>query len=244
MNSKEKVLVFDLDGTLYNINNGYMKHIRQNIFNMMVAKGYATSVEEATELWRPLFKKYNQSFKGLREGGYYFSNDDYWVNHRAGIEQFFTKDAALSELLKSLPHKKVIFTNAREKEAMGIMHLLGIDNYFDHVFGADFMGEVCKPQVESFQLLLKALDVQPENVVYFEDSVKNLRMASSIGIQCILINGETATEEGVFVQNSVDVDRKKTETGLLPGLDFSVLSVVSTLSDGGSELRATCPSLF
>jgi FMN phosphatase YigB (HAD superfamily) len=35
---EEKVLVFDLDGTLYDASNGYVEHIRSNIFDFMRQK--------------------------------------------------------------------------------------------------------------------------------------------------------------------------------------------------------------
>ena len=135
-------LVFDLDGTLYNICNGYMQHIRQNIFDLMASKGYAATTEEAEQLWRPLFKLHNQSFKGLREGGYVFGDDEYWVNHRGGMEAYFSHDESLLQLLNSLPHRKVIFTNCREQEAERILELLGVRQCFDTVYGAD-LWEMC-----------------------------------------------------------------------------------------------------
>ena len=54
-------LIFDLDGTLYDADNGYVTNIRCNIFNFLVQKGHAETVEEAEGIWRPNFKKYNQN---------------------------------------------------------------------------------------------------------------------------------------------------------------------------------------
>lgn len=232
-------LVFDLDGTLYDIDNGYLQHIRSNIFRMMVGKGYSQNVEDAERLWHPLFKKHNQSFKGLREGGYPFEADEYWGNHRAGFEKFFSHEESLVQLLTSLPHKKVIFTNCREKEAIQIMKIMGIDTCFDAVYGSDFMGDVCKPQKESFEMLLEALQVSPENIIFFEDSVKNLCTAQQLGFQCVLIASATAKEEGASIMHVEDSDYQCTISGFL-----APITVINSLNDGGRQLRAALPDLF
>lgn len=233
-----KCLVFDLDGTLYDINNGYLQHIRSNIFKMMVAKKYGQTPQEAETLWKPLFKKHNQSYKGLREGGYPFEPDEYWVNHRAGVENYFAKDVALSELLLALPHKKVIFTNCREKEAIQIMKLMGIDNCFDAVYGSDFMGDICKPQKESFELLFDELQLSPKDMIYFEDSVKNLCTAQQLGMECVLINSPTAGEEGSTIVPTADEYRCSIDGFSEP------ITVITSLNDGGTQLRSALPDLF
>ena len=232
-------LLFDLDGTLYDISNGYLQHIRANIFRLMVEKGYAPTEEEAEELWRPLFKAHNQSFKGLREGGYMIENDEYWEKHRGGMEKFFAEDEPLRKLLLELPHRKVIFTNCREKEAIRIMEILNIHDCFDKVYGADFMGSVCKPQAESFELVLADLGIESQNILYFEDSVKNLRTAEQLGLQCVLINSETANEEGVTI-TAADSNPYLCK---ISGFRRDI-TVLTTLNDGGEQLRSAVPWLF
>lgn len=232
-------LLFDLDGTLYDISNGYMQHIRENIFHLMVAKGFANTPERAEALWKPLFKAHNQSFKGLREGGYWIENDEYWEKHRGGMENFFTPDAPLRKLLLELPHRKVIFTNCREKEAIRIMEILNIHDCFDKVYGADFMGDVCKPQRESFERVLADLGTASENILYFEDSVKNLRTAEQLGMRCVLINSETANEEGV----TITAMHNNPHLCSISGFERHV-TVLNTLNDGGEQLRSAVPGLF
>ena len=117
-----KVLVFDLDGTLYDADNGYVKCIRQNVFQFMVEKGFASTVNDAEEIWKPLFKKYNQTYKGLIEGGYEFEKEEYWSRHRSQTSSYFKQDDKLIQLFNSFkPIKKVIFTNCREKEAKELL---------------------------------------------------------------------------------------------------------------------------
>jgi FMN phosphatase YigB (HAD superfamily) len=103
----------------------------------------------AEEIWRPLFRQYNQSYKGLRQGGFQFDRDEYWRCHRRGVENFLSENVALGAMLAELPHRKVIFTNCREREASEALVALGIESHFERIFGADFLADSCKVGLES-----------------------------------------------------------------------------------------------
>ena len=61
-----------------------MLNNRRNIFNFMVEKGFASSVEHAEGIWKPLFQD-NQSYKALRVGGGFdIDKDEFWSSHRKG----------------------------------------------------------------------------------------------------------------------------------------------------------------
>lgn len=112
-------------------------------------KELVTRDVSAEEIWRPLFQQYNQSYKGLRQGGYIFDREEYWRYHRQGVENFLTENQDLQEMLEVLPQKKIIFTNCREKEALEALKALGIDKYFDKIYGADFLQDYCKVRLFS-----------------------------------------------------------------------------------------------
>jgi FMN phosphatase YigB (HAD superfamily) len=145
-------------------------------------------------------------------------------------------DPVLRELLQRLPYKKVIFTNCREEEANRILDLLGVRDCFNATYGATFLGEICKPEEACFEKLLTTLELRAGEVLYFEDSVKNLRTADKLGMPCVLVHSETASEEGA------QIDRERS-VGHVEGFDNPVV-VVDTLNDGGRQLRAALPRLF
>lgn len=49
---------------------------------------FGIPIEKAEEVWRPLFRKYNQSLRGLRAGGFDIEAEEYWDCLRAGAEHF------------------------------------------------------------------------------------------------------------------------------------------------------------
>jgi beta-phosphoglucomutase-like phosphatase (HAD superfamily) len=76
------------------------------------------------------------------------------------------------------------------------------------------------------------LGVPAEAVVFFEDSLKNLRRGHSLGMRTVLVEGMTAKEE---------TEEASAGEGSCPPY---VHVAVSTLTDGGQELRIKFPELF
>mmetsp|Transcript_1301 Transcript_1301/g.3311 ORF Transcript_1301/g.3311 Transcript_1301/m.3311 type:complete len:283 (-) Transcript_1301:409-1257(-) len=212
------VLLFDLDGTLYDHSCGYEEEIHSNIFKFMVeSRGgkfdAITTLEEAKQAWKPIFDKYNLTKRGLLGEGYVFDSKYYDEYIRKGAAKYFSKDDALRAFLESFPSrmKKVVFTNAPESSANEILHLLGVSDLFDAVLGTDFLeSRVCKPEPEAFAKVLGYLFPVVENtnnslssiaarnrrICYFEDSFKNLQAGKKLGFRTVFITSETLASEG------------------------------------------------
>jgi putative hydrolase of the HAD superfamily len=194
----ETVLVFDLDGCLYPLSTGYVKHIRDNIYRFMEEKGFVEEGKTAYETWLPLFKKYNQTFRALKSAGYEFDEDAYWEYHRRGTKDFLKEDKGLRSWLESLPHRKVVFTNCAETQARDALAALGVEDCFSDVLGAKMMGDVCKPEVKAFEMMMEKIGVtDASQICYFEDSYKNMKAGMNLGMKTVFVDSETAREEGV-----------------------------------------------
>ena len=202
------LLLFDLDGTLYDHACGYEEEIHSNIFKFMVEMSGGkfntiTTVDEAQRVWQPMFDKYNLTKRALIGEGYVFDSKYYDTFVRKGADKYFVKDDQLREFLESFPSemKKVVFTNAPESSANEILNLLGVDDLFDHVLGTDFLeyGSICKPDPKAFTKVMNYLNVSPSEyhrVCYFEDSFKNLKAGKNLGFRTVFITSETLENEG------------------------------------------------
>jgi len=218
------VLLFDLDGTLYQ-NEDYLNHCRQQVFRFMSTELGVPS-EEAPILWRELFKKYNQSLRALRTR-WEFDTDHYWRFVREGTSRYIKQDPQLRRTLLGMPAAKYVFTNCREVEAQEALECLGVADLFDGIFGADFLGEVCKPEPAAFVKVLTRLGIDGSRAVFFEDSFKNLATAVRFDMGTVLVRGFTAREEGVTRDQMRRIDAH-----------------VRTLADGGAELKEYMHHLF
>lgn len=219
-------LLFDLDGTLYPIENGYEEKVRERVFEFMVDELKVSSVEQAKEMWWEHFKVYNQTLRSLRQGmGFEFDREKYWSHIRGDPADFLQANFDALEMLRSFPGcKKFVFTNCAEKQAIEALQVLGLEGEFDGVYGADFMGDVCKPERAAFEAVCARAKIEPNGTVFFEDSVKNLVTAKEMGFTTVLVRGKTAAEEAG--QNG----------GFKPDATISAVNL--------KELREALPGLF
>jgi putative hydrolase of the HAD superfamily len=220
-----ELLLFDLDGTLYDQACGYEDEVHSNIFKFMAEStggkfDEISNVEEAKIVWKPIFDKYNLTKRGLVGEGYVFDSMVYDKFVRQGASKYIRRDPDLRLFLESLPHRKVIFTNAPESSANEILDLLGVSDLFEAVLGTDFLqNKVCKPERASFEKVLHHLDVAPNRVCYFEDSFKNLQAGKELGFTTVFITSETLENEGrskeelsqfdAVVENKVEMSLKQ-----------------------------------
>jgi pyrimidine 5'-nucleotidase len=197
--------VFDLDGTLYAIANGYEAACRRRVFDYMVRTcPNVATVDDAREIWARWFKKYNQTLRALRRGaGYEIDEDEYWRVTRGDAREHLAPSEDVRAFVESLPggrENKYVFTNCHETQAREALDALGLRDCFgDRVFGARGMGrECCKPEPEAFEKFFAAFGIAREDrskCVFFEDSLKNLRAAKAFGWTTVLVAGETFREE-------------------------------------------------
>lgn len=204
---KFDLLLFDLDGTLYDQACGYEANLHSNIFKFMVQAKSAkfdaiTTVQEAKMVWKPIFDKYNLTKRGLLAEGYHFDTQEYDRFIRQGVRQYIPKDPNLRLFLESLPTKrKVIFTNAPEESAREILEWLGVADLFEAVLGSNFMGDtLCKPEIAAFDKVLTHLGIPQSdsypNICYFEDSFKNLEAGRKLGFATVFVACATLQNEG------------------------------------------------
>ena len=200
------LLLFDLDGCLYDQTCGYVDNVHSNIFKFMVQQtgglfDRITTIDEAKFHWKPIFEKYNLTKRGLLGEGYKFDPVEYDRFIRQGASKFIQRDPDLRSFLLSLPQKrKVIFTNAPEESANEILEILGVADLFETVLGFDFLqNKVCKPEKLAFDMVLNHLGVQEADypkVCYFEDSFKNLVVGKEFGFGTVFVSSTTLKSEG------------------------------------------------
>ena len=241
-----RTLLFDLDGTLYSGDAGdrTKEYMTSRIFQYMVERTSSdsggdtkfdaiTTVEEAKAVWLPLFRRYNQSLRGLKAAGYVIDEGRWNAFFREGMEELLERDDALRACLESLPQRKVVFTNAPEASARKCLEALGVSDLFVHVYGAETMGsDRCKPERAAFEAVFSVLGVDVDDpgacaeICFFEDSVANARAGAALGMQTVLVECSTAQEEG-----EGDGGKLREEFG-------------AVVNDLGRELRKAAPGLW
>jgi len=223
---QDKVLIFDLDGTLYPNDGGYVDHIRENA-RKYIARKLSINEEDAEELRKKALATSNQTAKGLKTLGYDWDFEEFVDAMREDEDKFLKPDPRVRECLEALPQKKWILTNTREKHAKKALTCLGLNGLWEEVLGADFMDPACKPEEAAFVKVLDHIGAKAEDCVLFEDSLRNTRQAKSMGMMTVFIEG-TDPEQG-----------EGEGGGPAAEVSDGIISHVVT-----SQLKAALPSLF
>ncbi|KAH7440196.1 hypothetical protein KP509_04G095900 [Ceratopteris richardii] len=186
-------LIFDLDDTLYSSSTGIESCCSKNIVDFMVQR-LCIPVEGVEDLCLRLYKSHGTTMAGLIALGYAFDFDEYheFVHGRLPYH-VLREDPALRSLLLSLPHRKIVFTNADRVHASKVLSILGVEDCFEKVINFDTINPknsgriICKPSLEAFERAISIAGVDPAKTLFFDDSLRNIEAARLAGLRAVLV---------------------------------------------------------
>lgn len=161
--------------------------------------------EEASEKATELYLSHGTTLAGLVAHGAKIDYDQWHSEvHYDHIpyEQLIKPDPALRELLFSMDLPKYIFTNADKKHAEICMRCLGITDCFQGIIDFEHLHElaeaagvdtdehptvVCKPTAFAYELVFKKLGVAASEVLFFDDSARNIQAAHELGVMTVMV---------------------------------------------------------
>lgn len=175
--------VFDNDGTLYDdttLSEQFMK----------IAFAYYGSIlsipsdEIPNEIAR-LKKKWKTQFSIIavaKEYGIDFADAVNNTYFRVKLEEcrISNPDLVKSEVLNSLPGRKIVFTNNPSTWARRVLSYAGLLNCFSDIIGMEETRFCIKPQREAYRVVEerhKGFD----RIIFCDDSLKNLETARQLG---------------------------------------------------------------
>ncbi|WCJ23737.1 Haloacid dehalogenase-like hydrolase (HAD) superfamily protein [Euphorbia peplus] len=211
------VLMFDLDDTLYSSKVGIAEALRKNIDDFLVEKcGFAA--EKASNLRVELFKTYGSSLAGLRALGYNIDADDYhsFVHGRLPYE-LIKPDCQLRNLLRSIPQRKIIFTNSDRNHAIKALKRLGIEDCFEKIICFETMNPnlskssrpdefpvLLKPAMDAMKVAIHAADIDPNRTLFLDDNVRNVAAGKAMGLHTVLVGKSVKSKEADYGVENVN----------------------------------------
>ena len=133
----------------------------------------------------------------------------------------------LLQMLQSCPLQKIAFSNGPRKYVIRVLKTMGLyETIFndEKIFAVDDVLPHCKPEIDAFQTVFKRCNVTPEECVFVEDSMKNIRVGKSLGMKTILIAGKSRLS-GDNSDNVVN-ESEKSKMGDMPVLNDPAVDVV------------------
>jgi putative hydrolase of the HAD superfamily len=182
-----RIWIFDLDDTLHNAS--------ANIFPVM-NRGITQYIMDTLDLDEPAafslrqhyWQVYGATLKGLMR---HHGTDPYHFLHEThkliNLPVMVIHVKRLRHMLRCLPGRKVVFTNAPENYALRVLDLLGIGDLFELVFNVESAKFHGKPSVRGFQMLLKAIKANPSDCIMLEDNLPALMTAKRLGMKTVWV---------------------------------------------------------
>ena len=183
-----KYWLFDLDNTLYSAKTKVFDQVEKRM-TQYVSNKLDVSMDKAKKIQKDYFYEYNTTLNGLIKNHKIDANEFLEFVHDINID-FLKKDLKLSEELKKLGGKKMIFTNGPKKHALNITQKIGIDQHFVDIFDIIDSNFIPKPNMEPYKKLIEKHKIDPNLCVFVEDIARNLKPAYEMGMTTVWIEND------------------------------------------------------
>jgi len=180
--------IFDLDNTLHNATPHIFPHINRSM-TAYLRQYLQLDEAEANELRVHYWHRYGATLSGLMRHHKIDADHFLWHTHQfPELDRMVLREPRLRHVLKALPGRKVVFSNAPQHYAHAVLKLLRVDDLFDDVMAVEHTRYRPKPDRYGFMRLLKKQRVKAEQCVMVEDSQENLRAAKKLGMRTVWVN--------------------------------------------------------
>ena len=193
---------FDLDGTLYNTDNGLMKHIDQRL-DEWTAKTVPMPDSEVPSFRHQLFDRYGGTLLGLaiEYGSDYFASLRYC--HDVPVKQYIFPNPELRQILLQLPGRKYVFTSGYRFYAKKVLDALGVSDCFEGIIDAIDVFPTPKPFPEAYRRAFKISgETDIRRCMFLDDQPRNIEAGHREGFFSVLVSDRYPRIE--FVEGYID----------------------------------------
>ena len=197
-----RVWIFDLDNTLHNASAHVFPHINRSM-TAYLQQHLQLDEAAANELRMHYWKRYGATLTGLMRHHGTRPEHFLWHTHQfLHLDQMVLRESRLRHMLKALPGRKVVFSNAPQHYALAVLKLLRVDELFDDVMAVEHTRYRPKPDSFGFMRLLRQQRIRAAQCVMVEDSLENLRAAKRLGMRTVWVNAGNKSSPCVDVKIS------------------------------------------
>ncbi len=183
-----RVWLFDLDNTLHDATPHIFPHINRSM-TAYVAAALGLSFEEAGRVRTDYWQRYGATLTGMmRRHDTQPAHFLHQTHHFPELANMLVFDRALKSMLRRLPGRKIVFSNAPLHYAEAVLALMGIRQQFDTVYSIERLRFRPKPEIRGFMHLLKTERLNPSRCIMVEDSPANLKTAKALGMKTVLVS--------------------------------------------------------
>jgi putative hydrolase of the HAD superfamily len=209
MRDTRRVWLFDLDNTLHDAN----PHIFPFMSRAMcayVARAAGLDAAAAQQLRDHYWLRYGATLTGLvRHHGVDPQHFLAETHAFPDLASMVVHDPALRHMLRRLPGRKIIFSNAPRRYVETVLDLIGIRKRVDAIWTIERLRFEPKPHLGAFRRLLHRERLDPRRCVFVEDTAANLRAAKQLGMKTVLVSrtARAPTYVDVLIKSVLELPR-------------------------------------
>lgn len=180
--------IFDLDNTLHDASPQIFPHIN-NSMTAYLQQHLQLSEADANELRQHYWRKYGATLSGMMR--HHGTDPDHFLQQThqfPELHRMVKYQPRLRHVLKSLPGRKILFSNAPAHYAHAVLKLLRVDDLFCDVIAVEQARYRPKPDPFGFRYAMRKHRVRPAQCVMVEDSLENLRAAKRLGMHTVWVD--------------------------------------------------------
>ena len=204
-------LLIDLDNTVYPEDSNIFAQIDLKM-KSFISKNLNVSLDEAFKIQKKYFVNNGTTLRGLML--YHNIQPEEFLNYVHEIDlTSIKKNEELGDELKKYNGKKIIFTNGSDKHAKKVLKKIGLDKTIDHIFDIIKADYIPKPDISTYQKVIKEYSLDPDKTIMIDDLPNNLKTAKKLGIKTVLIkkdffNSNTHDYIDIICDNLLDTIKK------------------------------------
>ncbi len=181
-----KVILFDLDGVLA---------LPEENFSVLYARSHGYDLQPFTTFFETVWEDFVTGKRDLKE--HIAAHPDFWKwqhSPEALLDFWFKaeniRNEALLEVIRKIRSKGMRCYIATEQEKYRTAYIRDVmfKNEFDGIFSTAEIGYK-KNAPEFYQAVIAHLDVQPEDIIFFDDSQSKIDVALKAGLDARLYTG-------------------------------------------------------
>ena len=190
------VWLFDLDNTLHDASHAIFPAISANMntyIGRVLGDGLTPATQAQVDAARlGYWKRYGATLLGMiRHHGVSAADFLHETHDIAALHKLIRAEKGLGTLLRRLPGRKILLTNAPTRYSTDVMRHLGLGRHFSHHVAIEPMHvhRQLRPKPSSLMLrrLLRKHGVAARRCILVEDTLDNLKSASRLGLRTVWV---------------------------------------------------------
>jgi putative hydrolase of the HAD superfamily len=210
-----KLILFDLDETLYPRSSSLMPTIAKRIDRYVIER-VGVPPAQADELRQHWRKAYGTALRGMIEEKYPFDVDDYLhYVHDIPLDGVIEAQPEARRMLMNMPLRRAVLTNSDVQHATRVLAHVNLLDCFERIVDIRALNFINKPNPQAYRTALDLLGVSAQETIFVEDTPVNTRSAKALGITTILVDYPPSSDADYCVANLLavgDVVSKLTQT--------------------------------